>query len=871
VDQEEQAAQRLPFTRLVRWTGLALLAVAGVLAYSLHASYMRHRSDVTRDLQNLTLNLERTLFARLQSADLVLQAACEAYTRMSAQRPMPTAAFTAKLSALQQQLPETPAIRAADLSGMVRFGAGIDPNQLLSVAQRRFFKEAMATPGLVLSIPAKSRISGRWVLPLARQLRDARGEPGGVVYLSLDLDNFSRTLNELDVGQQGVITLFNAHREVLLRRPADPRVNNEQPLKLSAPETLAALAQGKKVATYDTRSSVDHKLRTLMYRQVEGYPAYILAGISREEVMSPWYVELLIAIAIWVALAVSSALFLRTTLRARLQQKLAWRELAAARDRAEAANQAKSAFLANMSHEIRTPMNAIIGLTHLMSREAREPAQVTRLAKIDGAARHLLGVINDVLDLSKIEAGKVVLEHTDFSLEQLMASAFEMVAGTARAKGLQVVLDPGPLPTSLQGDPTRLSQALINLLANAVKFTRHGWVGVQCRIDREEADQLLVRIEVQDTGEGIAPERQGELFGAFVQADNSATRTHGGTGLGLALTRHLAQLMGGEVGLQSVPGQGSRFWFTAWLARASTAPAESAAEAAPFAGLHALLVDALPASLAAVSRHLQTLGLVVDAVPDTPSAMARASACQAAGQPYDLLVMDWPGPDAAAAPARDPESSTDTLCRLQALIGAGEPASLLLCTQPDLPPPVARRGGASAVLAKPVLASALRNAIMALMHMPSHPPASADRRTGDVRLRQRHAGQRILLAEDNPINQEVACDLLRAAGLEVDCVHNGALAVERACAGPYDLVLMDVQMPVMDGLAATSAIRARCGPGLPILAMTANAFSDDRAACLTVGMNDHIAKPVDPALLYDALLRWLPLKPQAEGRPACRR
>ncbi len=541
---------------------------------------------------------------------------------------------------------------------------------------------------------------------------------------------------------------------------------------------------------------------------------------------------------------------------ARLRQVNA--ELELARDRAEAANRAKSAFLANMSHEIRTPMNAIIGLTHLMARETRDAMQRERLGKVDGAAQHLLQVINDVLDLSKIEAGKLVLEDAEFSLDTLLSRCFEMVSERARDKGLELVLDTDHLPERMRGDSTRLSQALINLLSNAVKFTDQGFVRVRGELVREERRRLQVRFEVQDTGVGLSAEQQAQLFQAFEQVDASSTRRHGGTGLGLALTRRLAQLMDGEAGVRSEPGVGSTFWFTAWLGRA----AEAGERAAPLSlkGLRALLVDDLAEARAAEGDRLRMLGMEVDALADGEAAIRQAQAMVSAGRPYDVLLIDW---------RMAPLDGVQTLEGLRAVLGAGIPPSVLVTAFDETPMWQQAHGARfDAVLVKPITASALHDALMrVLRRQPQALASAAVPGAAEAQLRARHAGQRVLLAEDNPINQEVAGELLAAAGLVVEMADDGERAVELALSRPYDLVLMDVQMPRMDGLSATRAIRERAGRAMPVIAMTAHAFGEDRAACLAAGMNDHVAKPVDPEQLYATLLRWLPLPVHAAATP----
>jgi PAS domain S-box-containing protein len=521
-----------------------------------------------------------------------------------------------------------------------------------------------------------------------------------------------------------------------------------------------------------------------------------------------------------------------------------------ARLASDAASRAKSAFLANMSHEIRTPMNAIIGLTHLMTRETRDAMQRDRLNKVGNAAQHLLQIINDILDISKIEAGKLTLDNKDFSLDELLTSATQLVAAQGRDKGLEMILDQDHLPNQLRGDPTRLSQILINLLANAVKFTERGWVRLRGAVLAEEGQRVHLRFEVQDTGPGIDEARQRLLFNAFEQGDNSSSRRHGGTGLGLALSRQLARAMEGDAGVQSTPGQGSVFWFTAWLTKVAQAPSRLPAPVR-LAGLRALLVDDLPEAQAVIGDRLRQMGLVVDAYGSGAEAVQRVEAEMAAGRAYDMLLIDW----------------RMELNRLRERVGDGLPPSILV-TAFDQESLVrrAREAKFDAVMLKPIEASALLDQLVLLLRRQSHDsltPATLASST-ELLLQRQHAGQRILLAEDNPVNRELAQDLLQMAGLVVDTAEDGKLAVEMALSRPYDLVLMDVQMPLMDGMEATRAIRAQpisTERRLPIIAMTANAFLDDRQACLDAGMDDHVAKPVNPELLYVTLLRWLPPLP----------
>jgi signal transduction histidine kinase/ActR/RegA family two-component response regulator len=413
-----------------------------------------------------------------------------------------------------------------------------------------------------------------------------------------------------------------------------------------------------------------------------------------------------------------SILKLNSELEIRIAERTV--ELSQARDDAEAANQAKSSFLANMSHELRTPLNGIMGMTELVLGKVDDPTIRARLGKIKKSSHNLLKVINDILDISKIEANHMVLEQTNFRMPDILANLVAQISFSTELKNLhlKVKLDPGFPQAVFRGDPTRLGQILLNLASNAVKFTEQGSVTIHVSVVEDRGDDVMVRFEVEDTGIGISAEARKRLFANFEQADNSTTRKFGGTGLGLAISKKLAELMGGQIGLQSTLGEGSQFWFTACLGRVADADASSAA------------------------------------------------------------VFD---------------------------------------------------------------------------------------QTKNVRekIRAQFTGTRVLLAEDEPINQEVSAGLLKSVGLAVDIAADGVIAVDYARSNAYALILMDMQMPNLNGVDATRAIRQLPGyEEIPILAMTANAFDDDRKTCLNAGMNDHLGKPVDPDHMFQVLLNWLSWTPE---------
>ena len=849
------------------------LVALNVMAFAwsvlnLAESKANYEHEAEAESRNLSLALDASVSASVAQADLALQAAVDFLEdRLRKENSLGVGDVNIFLERQQQRVPQLFGIRASDPQGVVRFGFDVDLKHPASWADRPFFSALRnnPVPHVMVSGPMVGKLTSTWLIAFTRRYNDAHGHFAGVVSASIKLDYFDQLLSVLDVGPKGVALLRDGQMGLVTRYPKVNGPAAQVGAKGYSRELGAAFESGVRTVTFHSVNTADGVERISTFRRLQSIPFILVAGLASEDYLRNWHRQC------WVV-GFEAVIFLVLTL-------IAYAYLVRAYQRIDQLGQSKSQFLANMSHEIRTPMNGILGLLHLLQNTDLTPRQRDYAGKAEASAKSLLGVLNDVLDFSKVEAGKLVLEDIPFALAQVWREVSVVLSANVGGKDIEVLFDLDPsVPPVVRGDALRLQQVLVNLGGNAIKFTETGRVVLSVLVRARSATDVTLEFAVKDTGIGIAPEYLPNLFSTFSQAESSVTRRFGGTGLGLAICKRFVGLMGGQLQVASDVGVGSTFSFCVrFPIDAAIDGGLPAVVTAP--ELPVLVVDDSPVAADTTRRALLGLGWTSELALTGASAIAFVDAAlsQRPGAfPYAVAYIDWRLPD----------------------MDGSELAQLLRqrAEQHRLPPPIivmvsasarenmhglGRHGSDTAVigLCKPLtaemLADGYREALQNGAAQVSVGGAGGAvgvlpgaRKPFQRKTPRGLVGMRILVVEDNLINQQVAEELLLQEGANVALAANGRLGVDAvaAAAPPYDVVLMDVQMPVMDGYTATREIREVLGlHRLPIVAMTANAMAGDREICLAAGMNEHVGKPFDLVNLVATLQAVTGLGPPAAG------
>ncbi len=703
--------------------------------------------------------------------------------------------------------------------------------------------------GLFISKPVLGRASGKWSIQLTRAITGRDSQFLGIVVASIDPFYFSRTFNDIDVGAGGLISLVKQDGNLLARINMDAGVLGKN---VSGSQIFRAAAT-QESGFIKSPSIIDGKARLVSYRRLKNYPIYVTAGFAEEEFMAEhnyrqiiYYTGALIACCL---LIIISYIIIKNMNTLKGVNEI----LKRSEKKSELASIAKSDFLANMSHEIRTPMNAVIGLSQLLTTTNLDERQRDYLTKITASGRYLVSIINDILDYSKIEGGHLRLESRDFLLDAVLENVANLTAMASSQKGLDVSFVVSPnVPAILRGDSTRLGQIIINIVNNAVKFTNDGCILLSINHESISDGAIRLTCSIKDTGIGISESQQLQLFRSFSQADTSTTRQYGGTGLGLALSKRLCELMDGDITVTSKLGLGSTFTFRVDLCLSDDRRTVTDIVGSEFSELRALVVHGNSTLDSSLSKTLEYLSFSVVEVSSPLDALEKLGSLKEEGKPFDLVVLD------------ERMSDLDGLEAAQIILGdpafAPAPHILLVVGFGHIETSLqAARIGVAATIYKPIITMPLVDTLATVFGRSVAFPLSKHTAASAVP----HAGlgrARLLLAEDNEINREIALALLGSIGVVADAVENGRQAVEQVYANPdrYDAVLMDIQMPEMDGIEACRQIRSFINAeSLPIIAMTAHALDLERDRCLDAGMNDHISKPIDTDTLYRILNKWV--------------
>ena len=867
----DPAEPRSAFVRLMATiTVVADLFFIGLAVYSLDRSRARYEERAEVTTQNLARVFAGEIGDAVDKIDLTVRTVADEVEKETAGGGEETPALEALIARQQARLPVLDGLRVVDAAGENVHGTGVDPRQRTSVADRPYFLRLRNDPqaGLVISEPVLGRVSRKWSIILARRVNRPDGSFGGLVYGTITLDQLIKTFATVDVGPHGSVSLRDGELGLIARYPESDAAALAAGRTNASPEFVAAVRLGREAGSYRTDRGYDRILRTYSYRRVADQPLYIVVGLAYDDYLAAWRSEAVVVSGLMAVFILGSILaawlvgrnWRRRTLAvlALARQEDALREtnrnLKEATTRAELASAAKSEFLATMSHEIRTPMNGVLGMLDLLKATHLTMEQRHYLQTAQTTGETLLDLLNDILDFSKIEARKLDLQTLDFSLFDLMDDFVGMMAPRAQDKGLVLGCVVAPeVPSHLRGDPGRLRQILTNLAGNAVKFTSRGEVIIRVALLVETPNEVRLRFTVSDTGIGIPRDKIHQLFTKFTQVDSSTTRLYGGTGLGLAISKHLVAMMHGEIGVWSEAGKGSEFWFTVRLTKAAAPPAAAGPAAADLRGVRILIVDDHPVNREILQILLQSWGLRPAEAANGSAALEALTQARAAGDPFiiALLDMQMPGMDGKSlghAIKINPHLKDTRLVLLTSLGPAGveEPWE---------------KTGFAAKLTKPARRRELHEVLGAVLSGRPTPGPPTEFAAAFVSAQGARPG-RILVVDDNITNQQVAVGILKRLGLRAEVAGNGREAVKALEMEAYDLVLMDAQMPELDGFQATQLIRDPQSNvrnhRVPIVAMTALAMQGDREKCLAAGMDDYITKPIAVPRLKAVLEKWLP-------------